>query len=201
MEIKIDIQDERTLHFLKMFAENHYSGADDNVWTCQPIHLVQSREYQYVPYDCELVDDYGGWEICFMNEYGGEVYDNEIDFIKENFYLDELEIEEKDLKSYDELYRDSNLSICDYEDYFLHYGVSTEDYRVLCKKGYWATKAYFLIREEAKRYKEYQKHNLGESRIYTDSHGYSNYGEWTKFYDLLLEIGNEVKGGLQINDK
>lgn len=201
MEIKIDIKDENTLQFLKMFAENHYSGADDNVCTHQPIHLVQSREYMYVPYDCELAYDYDGWEICFMSEYGEECYDNEVDFIKENFYLDELEIEETDLKSYDELYIDSSLSICDYEDYFLHYGISKEEYRILCKKGYWETKAYFLIRKEAERYQEYQKHNLGKSRIYTDSCGYANKGEWHKFYDLLLKMGNEVKGGLQINDK
>lgn len=34
---------EQQEHFLKMFAANHYPGADDNLATCKPIH----RTYTY----------------------------------------------------------------------------------------------------------------------------------------------------------
>ena len=53
----------------------------------------------------------------------------------------------------------------------------------------WRNVAYFFSQEEARRYTEYQKHNLELPRIYAQSPGYNNEGDWQPFYDLLLSIG------------
>lgn len=49
----------------------------------------------------------------------------------------------------------------------------------------WKTIAYFLSLKEAKEYQQYQKHNLGVSRIYADYVGYSNRGLLAKLLDIL----------------
>lgn len=193
MEIKLDIKDTNTLDFLKQFYERHCKNTDDNVCTHKPIHLVQSKEYDYVPYDEELISSWSDdYEVCFMDNYDYGISSDEVAFLAEYFEID-------DAKSYEELEgEDLELDECsyviyDYDDYFKYYGIDKEYYEVLCRKPRWETRAYFLIRKQAEKYKEYQKHNLGESRVYTDSSGYANYGEWESFYDLLLSIGKKVK--------
>ena len=56
----------------------------------------------------------------------------------------------------------------------------------------WSNVAYFFSLEEARRYKEYQKHNLKNTRIYAECPGYSNNGDWEPFYDLLTSIGRTL---------
>ncbi|MED3550166.1 hypothetical protein [Cytobacillus praedii] len=60
------------------------------------------------------------------------------------------------------------------------------------KKHYWEKVAFFFIRDEAKRYMKYQKHNLNEPRVYTYSAGYANYGDFVPFRELLLSIGQQL---------
>lgn len=120
------------------------------------------------------------------------------------FLKEHCEIE--DAKSYEELRGEEltlnggSFAIYDYDDYFKYYGVDSSEYEIATRKHYWETRAYFLIRKQAEAYKEYQAHNLGESRIFTAAYGYANRGEWTKFYDLLLSIGNKVQE-VESNDK
>lgn len=199
MKIELDIQDVGTLEFLKQFVTNHYPESEDNLYTDRPIHLVQSKSYVYAPYDSVTFGEYDDWEICFIETYDYTVYDNEVEFLKEHCDIE-------DAKSYEELegqeltLNGGSFVIYDYDDYFKYYGVDSSEYEIATRKHYWETRAYFFIRKEAERYKKYQAHNLGESRIYTDSYGYSNCGEWTKFYDLLLSIGNKVQE-VESNDK
>ncbi|GAB6173303.1 MAG: hypothetical protein QMC95_06415 [Desulfitobacteriaceae bacterium] len=58
----------------------------------------------------------------------------------------------------------------------------------------WRDVAYFFSREEARRYIEYQRHNLRYPRIYAKSPGYSNDGDWEPFYQLLKRIAGAVEG-------
>ncbi|QQP10830.1 hypothetical protein FJQ98_16420 [Lysinibacillus agricola] len=46
--------------------------------------------------------------------------------------------------------------------------------------------------DEAKRYIEYQRHNLRKPRTYTYSAGYSNYGDFVPFRNLLLQMGEQL---------
>lgn len=50
--------------------------------------------------------------------------------------------------------------------------------------------AYFLTREEAFKYVNYQKHNLASPRVYTRSVGHNNGGDLACLMKLLLKMGN-----------
>jgi len=49
--------------------------------------------------------------------------------------------------------------------------------------------AYFYTLQSAKEYIKYQSRNLTNPRTYTKSGGYSNYGEYEHFWDLLMSLG------------
>jgi len=49
-----------------------------------------------------------------------------------------------------------------------------------------------VVLVEAKRYMEYQKHNLTRPRTYTVSGGYSNNGEYEPFWNLLMAAGQKL---------
>lgn len=189
MKIELNLKDERVVNLLKTFASKHYCGAEDNLYTDRPIHLVQSKQYNYVPYSSELITEWD-WELCFVEQgdYGEST--DEVEFLSDYFEIDAAPFEE--LEGVDLEYKGGDFVIYDYDDYFEYYGLDKSDYEIMCRRHYWETRAYFLIREEAEKYKKYQAHNLGESRIYTDGYGYSNCGEWIGFYDLLLHIGDKL---------
>lgn len=184
MKIELDLQDKELIEFLKTFSDNHKPGSKDNLCTDRPIHLVQTKRYEILPYDEDVVCDWLDWEECFLDGYDNDEFEDEVELVK-SFG------EHDNPRTFLDLYSDWTLAINTYDDYFKYYEIV--DVTHCMKKSYWETKAYFLIREEAEKYIKYQSHNLGECRIYTDSHGYSNNGEWTKFYDLLLDIGDKVK--------
>ena len=52
--------------------------------------------------------------------------------------------------------------------------------------------AYFLTREEAERYCDYQKHNLRKPRVYSRYVGYGNIGDLECLMKLLLRAGKEL---------
>jgi hypothetical protein len=54
-EITISLTEEQE-KFLKLFAQNHYPGAKDNVCTNNPLHLVQTREERVVDPDYDEPD-------------------------------------------------------------------------------------------------------------------------------------------------
>lgn len=62
------------------------------------------------------------------------------------------------------------------------------DDEIVYSKKDWEDQAYFLTYEEADDYRKYQKHNLGESRIYVDAPGYGNNGTFDKFLQLLDRV-------------
>lgn len=57
---------------------------------------------------------------------------------------------------------------------------------------YYSDVAYFWILEEARRYVQYQRHNLDHARIYTVAAGYGNEGEYEHFYSLLMKMGQQL---------
>lgn len=49
----------------------------------------------------------------------------------------------------------------------------------------WRNAAYMFSLEEARRYIAYQRHNLTDPRVFAESPGYSNDGDWDPFYEFL----------------
>lgn len=191
--INIELTDEQ-IKFLKLFAENHYAGAKDNLYTNYPIHIVQNKRYEYIPYSVEIRLHYEGFPLVFsIDDDRHYWYENEIEAVKA-WYEDECPIP---IKSFEDLYWeeikdiDGNLvTIISYEDYFRAYGI--DNATVAWRTYYWENVAFFFIRKEAIRYMEYQRHNLIEPRVYTFSSGYSNFGDFEHFWDLLMSIGEKL---------
>lgn len=54
-------------------------------------------------------------------------------------------------------------------------------------------KSFHFSLEEARRYRNYQKHNLSDPYIYAQSPGYSNDGDFIPFYDLLRTVARSLE--------
>lgn len=52
--------------------------------------------------------------------------------------------------------------------------------------------ACFFSKEEAKKYLQYQKHNLNAPRIYAKYPGHNNEGDFGPFYNLLRDIAKQL---------
>lgn len=185
MQLTIDITDKQ-VEFLKKFAEKQGPGAADNLFTYKPIHIVQKMEYTYIPYSYELENDLS----LYSNENIDLVYvtDGEYNYSdRKELVRDEYECAGKE-KPTDEIFEEFK----DYDDlnFFSHFELDVD---IFFRVGYYVNVAFFLIREEAQRYIEYQSHNLPKkTRIYTYGPGYANYGEYEHFYDLLMNMGMQL---------
>ncbi|TEB09322.1 hypothetical protein [Pelotomaculum propionicicum] len=193
-KITINITDEQE-KFLKLFAAKHYPGADDNLLTNQPIHVVQDKRYSYIPYSADIEEHMDGLQLVF-SYYNNHWYDSETELVRD-YYKDNMPtLPIKEPKSFKELqyqrinYDDKVLYITDYKDYFEAHGV--KDITIAWRDVSYDDIAFFFILEEARRYMQYQKHNLKEPRTYTFSAGYSNKGEYHHFWELLFNIGKQL---------
>jgi len=106
--------------------------------------------------------------------------------------LEDLRKTGKELPPYDEVeYEDVNeVWISSEEDYCEAYGINARSGQII---DTYRPVAFFLIRDEAVRYKDgYQKHNCDKCRIYTYGLGYSNDGDLPVFRELLMKIGKQL---------
>lgn len=195
--------------FLKAFNKNHHPGAEQNLGTYCPIHLVQTRKERVVDSDYNDYDT-----ISYYDQDSCESYDSVEDLVRA--HLDSLDIiydksdldpEDEDAKvdvelyTYDEAYKKDHIIgvdgeehvIADDDDYITAYGLDHTKVNKCFAEYYYETVAYFFILEEAKNYmNEYQRHNLCHPRTYTVSPGYANYGEFVPFWNLLNSIGEQL---------
>jgi hypothetical protein len=185
-------------NFLKKFAEKQYEGAEDNLLTANALHVVENKRYFYIPYSSDLTGHFEDLPLTFTYDQDYECWwDNETELIKD-YYTDYKEedcpIEIKPFSevsySYFTTVDGEEDYIINWEEYFEAYGIKI--HAMAWKKHYWEKAAYFFIRDEAKKYIEYQKHNLTEPRIYTYSAGYANYGDFIPFRDLLMTMGKQL---------
>lgn|GEM_PF-1020976 len=203
MEITIDLN-EKQEKFLKEFASKHYEGAIDNLCTRDAFHVVQTKRKNYIPYHEDLTDWFGGLPIEFCADDAHESwYTDEVELV--NDHLDDNDIEGANVISFDEAYLKDiegvdgeEHSICSYKDYFEAYRVEVT--AISWIQEYYEPVAYFFILDEAKRYIEYQRHNLRFPRTYTYSAGYSNYGDFVPFRNLLLQMGEQLNKEDMDND-
>ena len=177
--------------FLKMFATNHHPGAEDNVCTHKPIHVVQTRRERVTH------PDYGCGDIVkyYLPDLA-EDYESAEEMIRAywDYYGDECPIpivsfkEAYDAKEFIDINGDEQV-IFDEQKYIEAYGIPEDKYQKEDIEYYYEPVAYFFILSEAKRYMEYQGHNLCHPRTYTYGPGYANSGEYESFWNLLYSIG------------
>jgi|GEM_PF-3177675 len=191
MIIKLEVTEQQE-HFLRQFAERQTPGSDDNVGTNKPLHLVQTKETRiiwdggmsgdtvFVCTDTEDIEAYETPEALVVALSG-----------------------RTDIVSYEEAYRngisEDHEMIADEEDYFEAYGL--EDCYKVSRVYEWRTVSIHFTLAEAKRYKEYQKHNLTNPRTYTVSGGYSNEGDYEPVWDFIMAAGQAVIAGGDIVEK
>lgn len=195
--------------FLKVFNKNHYPGAEQNLGTYCPIHLVQTRRERIVD---SCYSDYD--TISYYDENSCESYETIEELVKA--HLDSLDLiydkanldpEDDDAKvdieffTFDEAYKEDHIIgtdgeehvITNKEDYMIAYGLDPTEITKHFGEYYYETVAYFFVLEEAKKYmNEYQRHNLCHPRTYTVSPGYGNYGDFVPFWNLLNSIGHQL---------
>lgn len=184
---------EQQEHFLKLFATNHFPDADDNLGTHNPIHIVQTEDERVIDPDYDTAD-----VVKFYVPDWSESYDSAEELIRAYYEDEDCPIK---IVSYDEAYaadrfldiKGEEQVIMDEREYLDAYGIEDSFYNKTYIEKYYRDVAFFLILSEAKRYMEYQKHNLKNPRTYSYSPGYANKGEWDHFYNLLLNMGNELK--------
>jgi len=195
-EITLTLTEEQ-VKFLKQFAAKQYHGAKDNLCTGYPIHMVETKRYDYVPYHPDIAWAYEDNPLSFTYDEDYELwFEDEKEMVEEwrEYSGDESEIE---IKTFEELKGNRvenpdgmQMYVNNYEDYFKMYGVKLV--AMSWKKPYYEKVAPFFILEEAKRYIEYQRHNLHKPRVYTYGAGYANYGDFTHFWEVLMQAGSEL---------
>jgi len=168
---------EQEARFLAEFAEKQYEGAEGNVGTRTPIHVVERKEQYFSQGD-------GDEWLCEDNDY--KIY-KDLDAM-----IEDLRESGKEIPPYDEVgYEDVNdVWITDGESYCEAYGINAQRGRSI---DTYRPVAFFLIRDEAVRYKNgYQAHNCGDCRIYTYGLGYSNNGDLPVFREMLMKLGRQL---------
>ena len=168
--------DDRIVEILKEW--NKIRKTQDNFATNMPVYIVQSREERVVD------EDYDSMDIQRLSI--PEISDD-------NFYPTMEEIKKGELRNTElpcnlvmELEQKENLEqvVEEIQNYF-NPDDKYYDSSYMNLQYYWENQAYFLVLEEAERYREYQKHNLGFSRIYADYVGYGNGGTLSEFLRIL----------------
>lgn len=186
MNINIELTDEQ-VSYLKQFAANQYEGAEDNVCTPKPLHLVQTQIEEYI-------HDGGGngeYDVYINTDDYSERFENERDLVLKYGKYDNPD----DVVDYETAYyeKDSinDRTIYDIDDYFKAYGIDSAIECCSVVRRY-ETVAYFFILENAKKYIKAQSHNLNNPRTFTVYRGYSNESEYEPFFDLLMSIGTKL---------
>lgn len=194
-KIEIEITEAQE-ELLRKFAAKQYPGADDNLSTVCPIHVVQTRRERIVNPDYDDVDI-----ISYYNtdmELGFDSLEEMVEYYYEDDDIEFKIIPYEESKGNDIIGSNGETyHIYDEDDYLEAYGINSYDVEKVYVGYYYDNVAFFFIRDEAKDYMRYQGHNLTSPRIYTFGPGYANYGDYVPFWNLLMSIGqklNEVKG-------
>lgn len=187
MELTIKLNDDE-IKFLKMFAQNQYDGAKDNIGTRDAIHVVERR------HRCFVYEEHGSVWIDRDNDY--TAYNSFDELIKARIDLGE-KLPLYDTVEYETI---NNIWIDSPEEYCRAFNVTASPGRYIDS---YHPVAFFFVLEEAKRYKDdYQSHNCNDCRIYTYSLGYANSGDMPAFRKLLLNMGSMLNNmeALQNNE-
>lgn len=192
--VTIELTEEQE-HFLKEFAAKHYEGSKHNVGTHQPIHMVQTRRERIVDPDYDSAD-----EVKYVvPDWDYQDFDSAEELVRAWYEDKDCPIE---IVSFKDAYRANRFIdihgeeqvILDEEEYLEAYGIDEKQYDKVHRAYYYETIAFFFILDEAKKYIEYQGHNLRSPRTYTMGGGYANKGEYHHFWELLFSMGLKLNG-------
>lgn len=169
---------EQERRFLAEFAAKQYEGADGNVGTRTPIHVVERTNKTFVQDGSDEV-----W-VDADNEYAAyDSFDDLIEARRKNGE-DLPDYEDAEFEDVNDIWIDSIAAYCKAYSIDVYSGRYLLSHRPV---------AFFLIRDEAVRYmKGYQAHNCDDCRIYTYDLGYSNNGDLPIFRELLMRMGKAV---------
>lgn len=192
--IQLTVEQEK---FLQTFAQNHYHGAEDNASTANAFHVVENKHYDYIPYSEDLVNFFEDLPLCFTTDTDYDRWWTSEEELILDYYAEHDKVCPIEVKPFQDLLGDSvpntkgeMVEILDWPHYFERYEVPLQ--AMAWQKVYWEKIAFFFIKEEAKKYLQYQGHNLHQPRIYTYGAGYGNEGDYIPFRDLLLHIGQTL---------
>lgn len=169
-----------------------------NLYTADAFHVVETKRLEYIPYSEDIEVWYSDLPLKFTidDEYD-TWYENEVELIEDywNDYKNEdcpIKIKTLSHCQFDKMIDidGDEVYISSFDDYFKAYGVEIRG--TAWEKYNYEPVAFFFILDEAKRYIQYQRHNLCSPRTYTYSAGYANYGDFVPFRNLLLSIGEKL---------
>jgi len=191
-DLIIELTDEQE-RYLKEFAAKHFEGSKYNLGTHHPIHLVQTQRERVVDSDHED----GDLIKYYVPDWDYRGFDSVEGLVKAWYEDEDCPIE---IVTFDEAYKADRFIdvngeeqvICNEKDYLEAYGIDEKVYHKVHIAYYYETKAIFFILDEAKRYIEYQGHNLKNPRTYTVGAGYANKGEYQHFWELLFKMGQKL---------
>ena len=193
-EITVKLTEEQE-KFLKLFASKQFEESKDNVGTHNPLHLVQTQDERVVDPDYDNPDRVK--YVVTDDDY--KEYESAQELVK-GFWdncSSECPIE---IVGFEEAYRAKEFIgvngdeqiITDKDDYLEAYGIDEKSYNKVNTCYEYRTVAVFFILDEAKKYLEYQGHNLTNPRTYTVGAGYANKGEYHHFWELLFSMGKQL---------
>lgn len=175
--INIKIEKE-VFEILKYWSEKRKEENSDEYGTREPIYKVQkrstlisSKEFQVDQIEIVLVFNGDTW--CFQN----------IDEIKENINEDYFS-DEDEFNLFDKALLESD-NIEELQDKLESISIENFNSYICYLQENWIDMGYFLTKEEAENFREYQSHNLGVSRVYIDYPGYGNKGTLNKFLEII----------------
>lgn len=188
---------DKQIELLKEFNSKHYSGAPDNRSTGDAIHVVQRLRKNWIPYSDDISDYMDADSIVYsVDEYSDEWYESP-EALVWDYYGGIGESCPIEIRPFSEVnyttIEDANgddVYIHDELTYIKAHGIDTvyEAYEMT----EWVDEAFFFILDEARKYQNYQYHNLGVSRVFTYSMGYDNRGDLPVFRDMLLAMGKQL---------
>lgn len=194
--IEVTAEQER---FLKTFAERQKMGSEDNLMTSYPIHLVEEKVYDFIPFhddvQYEIMGDvvyrcrhlykdnrYRGWHekiIDCLHEYSSRYPEK----------IPETILPVKDIEFYSLAESPTELRI---NKILAAYELDENDIEIAIRTYHWNLKNISFTLCEAKNFMRYQAHNLNEPRTYTISCSPNDQGDYKPFWDILMTMGTEL---------
>ena len=198
--MNIEISEEQKEWLIKLQKEYF---TQDNRGTRTPIYEVQTKTKMTCDEQCDssgfwLIDD-NGEEIISINnnqeDYAARTEELE-EAIFSSYGLDKGDETEKckDVqKNIDSYWEENSVDIfyADVADELVKFLESVgkfKDIRVCNFQYVWETRAICFTEQEAKNYQINQSHNLGISRTYATSPGYTNYGHFSKLHGFVRDL-------------
>lgn len=185
-------------YYLRQFAALQFPGSPDNVETRAPYHMVQTRDDRLESISQSDAEDGTFGDDVVLGDSCGNVFQRCVDYVSANYDNDGDEaLEIVDYPVQGGVIRilnnpDDAIYVADLDDYWDAYGIDANTISYYRReKDYRDVSIHFTLKE-AKRYMQYQGHNLKQPRTYTYGPGYGDRGDWETLRTFLYEEGKKL---------